>query len=199
MADPARIIRCAWAEHSALERDYHDLEWGVPQYADRGLFELIVLEGAQAGLSWRTVLSRRQAYRDAFHNFSIERVAALADAELEALLADSGLIRNRLKIYSARDNARAAMQISDEEGSFSNWLWSFVGGTPISNEWSETRQVPRRTEVSDRMAKALQKRGFHFTGSTICYALMQASGMVNDHLLQCFRHAESAQTDEGTP
>ena len=160
---------------------YHDTEWGVPHHDDRALFELISLEGAQAGLSWRTVLSRRDAYRSSFHGFEIARVAVMTDAELTAVLTDSGVIRHRLKIWSVRDNARAALAVGNLDG----YLWSFVDGKPIVNRWREAAQVPATTEISDRMSKALKKLGFRFVGSTICYALMQASGMVDDHLVTC--------------
>jgi DNA-3-methyladenine glycosylase I len=164
---------------------YHDTEWGVPHHDDRGLFELISLEGAQAGLSWRTVLARRDAYRAAFQDFDIGRVAAMTDADLTSVLTGSGVIRHRLKIWSVRDNARAAMAVIAEHGSLDAWLWSFVDGQPTVNHWRESGQVPAATELSDRMGKALRKRGFRFVGSTICYAFMQATGMVDDHLVTC--------------
>lgn len=169
---------------------YHDHEWGVPEHDDRALFELLTLEGAQAGLSWRTVLVRRLAYRAAFHDFDIERVAAMTDPELEALLAESPLIRNRLKIFSVRDNARAALAATAQHGSLDRYLWSFVGHTPVRNRWVERSQVPATTAVSDAMSKALKKAGFRFVGSTICYAFMQATGMVDDHLIDCYRHTQ---------
>jgi DNA-3-methyladenine glycosylase I len=186
-ADP--LVRCAWAGSSEAMRRYHDEEWGAPQHDDRALFELLVLEGAQAGLSWSTVLNKRENYGRLFHGFDIDRVSRMTDAELTELLADPGLIRNRLKIFSARDNARAALQAIAEFGSFDAFLWSFVDGKPIVNHWSEMSQVPALTEASDRLSRALRKRGFRFVGSTICYAFMQATGMVNDHLVRCFRHA----------
>ena len=164
---------------------YHDTEWGVPHHDDRALFELITLEGAQAGLSWRTVLARRDGYRAAFHNFDIARVAEMTDAELSSVLTGSVVIRHRLKIWSVRDNAHAALALIKEEGSLDRWLWSFVDGQPIVNRWRESAQVPATTEISDRMSKALRKRGFRFVGSTICYAFMQATGMVDDHLVTC--------------
>jgi DNA-3-methyladenine glycosylase I len=167
---------------------YHDAEWGVPHHDDRALFELLTLEGAQAGLSWRTVLARRDAYWAAYHGFDIARVAAMTDAELEGLLAESPLIRNRLKIFSVRDNARAALAAVAQHGSLDRYLWSFVGHTPVRNGWMERSQVPATTPVSDGMSKALKKAGFRFVGSTICYAFMQATGMVDDHLVDCFRH-----------
>jgi DNA-3-methyladenine glycosylase I len=180
------LVRCHWAETAdAQMQAYHDTEWGVPQHDDRALFELLTLEGAQAGLSWRTVLVRRDAYRNAYHGFDIERVAAMTDAELGTLLAESGLIRNRLKIYSVRENARAALAAIGLHGSLDRYLWSFVDGKPIRNGWTE---LPATTPVSDAMSKALKKAGFRFVGSTICYAFMQATGMVNDHASNCFRY-----------
>jgi DNA-3-methyladenine glycosylase I len=164
---------------------YHDTEWGVPHHDDRALFELITLEGAQAGLSWRTVLARRDAYRAAFHGFGIERVATMNDSELTSVLTSSAVIRHRQKIWSVRDNARAALTIIETHGSLNVWLWSFVDGRPIVNRWSEPGQVPATTEISDRMSKAMRKQGFRFVGSTICYAFMQATGMVDDHLVAC--------------
>jgi len=178
-------LRCTWADGSVMMRAYHDAEWGVPQHDDRALFEMLTLEGAQAGLSWQIVLARRAAYRAAFHDFDIPRVAAMTDAELAALLAESGLIRNRLKIASVRGNAHAAQGVIALHGSLDRFLWSFVDGRPIVNGWTRQDQVPARTEASDRMSKALRKLGFRFVGSTICYAFMQATGMVNDHLPGC--------------
>ena len=168
---------------------YHDTEWGVPQHDDRALFEFLVLEGAQAGLSWRTVLARRQAYRDAFHGFDMERVARMSDAALETLLVSSGIIRNRQKVFSARGNAQAALRMRDACGSLDAFLWAFVDYEPVVNDWTEAGQVPATTPLSDRMSKDLRRAGFNFVGSTICYAFMQATGMVNDHLTTCFRHA----------
>jgi DNA-3-methyladenine glycosylase I len=166
---------------------YHDTEWGVPQHDDRALFELLTLEGAQAGLSWRTVLVRRDAYRAAYHGFDIERIAAMADAELERLLAESPLIRNRLKIFSVRDNARTALTMIGQHGSLDRYLWSFVDHRPIRAYPADRSGVPATTAVSDIMSKALKKAGFRFVGSTICYAFMQAAGMVDDHVQTCFR------------
>ena len=175
-----------------MERAYHDTEWGVPLHDDRRLFEMLTLEGAQAGLSWRQVLARREHYRRAFHDFDISRVAAMPDEALTALLADPGLIRNRLKIASVRDNARAALAVMAEAGSLDAYLWSLVGGTPRVNRPASREAVPARTEVSDAMSEALRKRGFRFVGSTICYAFMQATGMVDDHVADCFRSAAGA-------
>ena len=184
------ILRCGWAEGSELERTYHDAEWGVPLHDDRALFEMLTLEGAQAGLSWRLVLQRRAYYRAAFHGFDAAAVAAMSDAALEQRLADAKLIRNRLKIFSVRDNARAALAVAEQAGSLDAFLWSFVDGTPVINRWTDRSEVPTRTAISDAMSRALRQRGFRFVGSTICYAFMQATGMVNDHLTGCFRHPQ---------
>ena len=180
--------RCHWAADGELMQAYHDTEWGVPLHDDRALFEFLCLEGAQAGLSWRTVLHKRDHYRRAFHDFDIAKVAGMKDRELEKCLLDPGLIRNRLKITSVRDNAKAALEAVDEYGSFDAYLWSFVDGKPVRNAWRTRAEVPASTPVSDRMSKALKKRGFRFVGTTICYAFMQATGMVNDHVVECFRH-----------
>jgi DNA-3-methyladenine glycosylase I len=181
--------RCHWAANGdPLMRDYHDTEWGTPLHDDRALFEFLCLEGAQAGLSWRTVLAKRDNYRKAFHNFEIARVAAMSDRELEKLLLDPGIIRNRLKVASTRDNAIAALRVIEEFGSLDGYLWSFVDGKPLRNRWRSQADVPASTELSDRMSKALKKRGFRFVGTTICYSLLQATGMVNDHLVGCFRY-----------
>jgi DNA-3-methyladenine glycosylase I len=169
---------------------YHDTEWGVPHHDDRALFELLTLEGAQAGLSWRTVLARRAAYSIAYHGFDIDAIAAMTDAALEKLLVDSPLIRNRLKIFSVRENARVAQATIATHGSLDAYLWSFVDGKPIVNRWTAAGQVPATTDLSDRMSKAMRKQGFRFVGSTICYAFMQATGMVNDHMVSCFRYGE---------
>lgn len=185
------ITRCVWADGpDAVMRTYHDEEWGNPQHDDRKLFELLTLEGAQAGLSWRTVLARRTAYCSAFLQYEIPRVAAMTDTTLDGLIANSALIRNRLKIYSVRDNARTALTVIEQHGSLDAYLWSFVDGAPVTNRWTTASQVPVTTNLSDTMSKALRKRGFRFVGSTICYAFMQATGMVNDHLTTCFRHGQ---------
>jgi DNA-3-methyladenine glycosylase I len=178
--------RCAWGTSSPAMQAYHDTEWGVPLHDDRALFELLTLEGAQAGLSWRTILERRAAYRDAFLGFEIGRVARMRDTALERVLAQSGVVRNRLKVFSVRENARAALAAIEEVGSFDAFLWRFVEGRPIVNHWTQREQVPALTEVSDRMSKTLKQRGFKFVGSTICYAFMQATGMVDDHLTTCW-------------
>ena len=194
MADDG-LIRCSWAGPGSNDamRDYHDREWGVPLHDDRALFELLCLEGAQAGLSWRTVLDKRAHYREAFHDFDIGRCARLTDRRIEILLADPGLIRNRLKIGSVRDNARAALAVIGEAGSLDAYLWSFVEGKPVRNRWRTGGAVPATTPVSDRMSTELRRRGFRFVGSTICYAFMQATGMVDDHLVGCFRVSGGAR------
>jgi DNA-3-methyladenine glycosylase I len=190
------IRRCTWADGGdAAMLAYHDREWGVPHHDDRALFELLTLEGAQAGLSWRTILIRRDEYRRAYHGFDIERAASMPDAELERLLAESGIIRNRLKVFSVRDNARTALSVIAEHGSLDAYLWSFVGGKPIVNRRRDPKDVPATADVSDQMSKTLKKRGFRFVGSTICYAFMQATGMVNDHLVSCFRYKESTHAE----
>ena len=189
MTKTAEPSRCHWAANGdPLMRDYHDTEWGVPLHDDRALFEFLCLEGAQAGLSWRTVLAKRDNYRKAFHQFEIVRVAAMTDRELEKLLLDPGIIRNRLKVSSTRDNAIAALDVIAEFGSLDVYLWSFVDGKPLRNRWRSQGEVPASTALSDRMSKALKKRGFRFVGTTICYSLLQATGMVNDHLVGCFRY-----------
>jgi DNA-3-methyladenine glycosylase I len=183
--------RCAWPR-TELDIDYHDREWGVPLHDDRGLFELLVLEGAQAGLSWSTIQRKRGAYWAAFDGFDPGRVAAYGAKKKASLLADPGIVRNRLKIDSAVSNAAAFLKVRDEFGSFDGYIWRFVGGEPIVNRRHKSGDVPARTAESDAMSKDLRRRGFRFVGSTICYAFMQATGMVNDHLVTCFRHAEIA-------
>ena len=179
-------MRCSWARpDDASMCAYHDTEWAVPHHGDNTLFELLSLEGAQAGLSWRTVLTRREAYRRAYHGFDIARVAAMTVEELASVLAESGVIRHRLKIWSVRGNARAARTLAATHGGLDAFLWGFVRGRPIVNRPAMPSEVPATTEISDRMSKALRKQGFRFAGSTICYALMQASGMVDDHLTTC--------------
>jgi DNA-3-methyladenine glycosylase I len=181
--------RCGWAASELMIR-YHDEEWGVPLHDDRGLFEFLCLEGAQAGLSWETVLRKRAGYRAAFANFDPVAVSKFTPHRLEALLRDPGLIRNRLKIESAAANARAMLKVRDEFGSFDAYIWKFVEGTPIINAPKTMKEVPAKTALSDAISKDLRKRGFNFVGSTICYAFMQAVGMVNDHLVSCFRHGQ---------
>ncbi|MBS0557569.1 MAG: DNA-3-methyladenine glycosylase I [Proteobacteria bacterium] len=188
---PNERVRCPWAAgEDAVMRAYHDSEWGVPLHDDTRLFEFLVLEGAQAGLSWSTVLNKRQAYRRAFHGFDIARVARMTDAALDKLLTNPAIIRNRLKVHSARNNARAALQVIDEFGCLDAYFWSFVAGKPIRNRWRERGDVPARTPLSDKLSRDMQKRGFNFVGSTIIYSHMQATGMVNDHLVGCFRHRQ---------
>ena len=190
-AKPKTPKRCRWADGgNDLYLAYHDEEWGVPLHDDDKLFEFLVLEGAQAGLSWSTVLNKREAYRRAFHDFDIAKVARMTDAALEKRLLDPGIIRNRQKVWSARNNARAALKVIEEAGSLDAYFWSFVGGKPIRNRWRNHGDVPARTEISDKLSKDMQKRGFNFVGSTIMYAHMQATGMVNDHLTSCFRECE---------
>lgn len=178
--------RCLWAESSDSERAYHDAEWGRPLHGDRALFEFLCLEGAQAGLSWRTVLEKRENYRRVFHGFDIDRCAALTDAELEHVLSDPGIVRNRLKVQAVRRNALAAKAVQREHGSLDAFLWFFVDGKPVDNRPRGRGDVPASTPLSDRLSKALRKHGFTFVGTTICYAFLQATGMVNDHLLDCF-------------
>lgn len=181
--------RCSWATND-LNISYHDAEWGVPLHDDRGLFEFLVLEGAQAGLSWDTILRKRENYRTAFDNFDPEKVAKYSDAKCAKLLTNEGIIRNRLKIASAVSNAKAFLKVQKEFGSFDKYIWSFVGGRPIVNKLKGHGDVPAKTDISDAMAKDLKKRGFNFVGSTIMYAFMQATGMVNDHLVSCFRYKQ---------
>ncbi len=179
--------RCAWARNE-LAIKYHDSEWGVPQHDDRTLFEFLILEGAQAGLSWDTILAKRENYRAAYDGFDFEKVARYDDAKCAELLLNPGIIRNRLKIASAVRNAKAFIGVRDEFGSFDAYIWRFVDGTPIVNSWTEIGQVPARTDVSDAISKDLKRRGFNFVGTTIMYAFMQACGLVNDHLISCHRH-----------
>jgi DNA-3-methyladenine glycosylase I len=182
--------RCAWAAGDPLLGAYHDGEWGVPLHDDRRLFEFLILEGAQAGLSWMTVLRKRENYRRAFQGFDPQVIAAFTPADVDRLLADPGIIRNRLKIQSAIGNARGVLAIIAEFGSLDAFLWRYVDGRPIQNGWRSPGEVPSRTVVSDRLSKDLKTRGFNFVGSTICYAFMQAVGMVNDHAVDCFRFAQ---------
>jgi len=181
--------RCPWAK-AELDIAYHDREWGVPVHDDRLLFEFLTLEGAQAGLSWSTILKKRPGYRRSFANFDPAAVARFSPSKIERLLQDPGLVRNRLKIESAVSNARALLQVQREFGSFDAYVWRFVGGEPKQNGWRVFRQVPATTSESDALSKDLKRRGFRFVGSTICYAFMQAVGMVNDHLTTCFRYPE---------
>ena len=182
-------VRCHWAPaDDVVYTAYHDKEWGVPLHDDRLLFEFLILEGAQAGLSWSTILHKRDNYRRAFHRFDPKKVARYTRKDVARLLKDAGIVRNRLKIESAISNAQAYLAVQKEFGSFDEYIWSFVGGKPLLNRWRTRSQVPASTEISDKMSKDLKKRGFRFVGSTICYAFMQATGMVNDHGLHCYRH-----------
>lgn len=185
--------RCQWAGTDPFYVAYHDLEWGVPVHDDRTLFEFLVLEGAQAGLSWSTILKKRDAYRLAFNQFDPAIVAAYDDAKAAELLANPGIVRNRAKIASTIRNARAFVQIQQEFGSFDAYIWQFVGGEPIQKAWRSLDEIPAETAESRAMSKDLKRRGFNFVGPTICYAFMQACGMVNDHTIDCFRHAEVVQ------
>ncbi|MBI2925827.1 MAG: DNA-3-methyladenine glycosylase I [Verrucomicrobia bacterium] len=181
--------RCAWIGDELMRR-YHDTEWGVPAHDDRLIFEFLVLEGQQAGLSWATVLRKRENYRATFDNFDPEKVARYNRRKIERLLKDAGLIRNRLKIEATVLNARAFLKVQEEFGSFDRYVWRFVGGRPIQNRWRALKELPARTPESDALSADLKQRGFKFVGSTICYAHMQATGMVNDHVVSCFRHKE---------
>ena len=187
MGVQAGVIRCPWGDGDPLLQQYHDAEWGVARRDDQTLYEFLVLEGAQAGLSWRTVLAKRDNYRTAFAGFDLASVAGFDDADVDRLLGDPGIIRNRAKIASAINNARAALELPEGLGVF---LWSFVEGRSIQNEWADIHDLPATTEISDRMARELKRRGFRFAGSTTCYSLMQACGLVNDHVISCFRHDE---------
>ena len=182
--------RCPWCGDDPLYRAYHDHEWGVPLHDDVRLFEMLTLEGAQAGLSWLTILRKREGYRRAFAGFDPQKVAAFNDDDIARLLADPGIVRNRLKIASTISNARIVLEVQRRCGSLDSYLWSFVNGEPIRNEWQAMSEIPASTKLSDNMSKELKKLGFRFVGSTICYAFMQATGMVNDHLTGCCRHRE---------
>jgi len=182
--------RCAWCGADPLYVDYHDREWGVPSHDDGHLFEMLLLEGAQAGLSWLTVLRKREGYRRAFDGFDADRVARYDERKVAAVLADAGIVRNRLKVLSAVENARAVLRVRESHGSLDAFLWRYVDGRPRQNAFRSLREVPARTPESDAMSRDLRRLGFRFVGSTICYAFMQAVGMVNDHLVECFRHAE---------
>lgn len=180
--------RCKWVGNEPLYLAYHDEEWGVPCYDDRALFELLILEGAQAGLSWITILKKRENYRRLFDNFDAAKIARYTPKRIEKLLQDPGIVRNRLKVEATVTNARLFLEIQKEPGGFSGYIWSFVDGKPITNRWRKMSDVPASTPESDAMSKALKKRGFKFVGSTICYAFMQAAGLVNDHTVDCFRY-----------
>jgi DNA-3-methyladenine glycosylase I len=187
---PSRPVRCPWCESTPLYRAYHDREWGVPVHADRRWFEMLVLDGAQAGLSWRTILEKRAGYRRAFDRFDPRKVARYDARKVQALLHDPGIVRNRLKVASAVTNARAFLAVQREFGSFDRFVWAFTAGRTLQNRRRAVRQIPARTPLSDAVSAELRRRGFKFVGSTIVYALMQAAGIVNDHLVTCFRHRE---------
>ncbi len=182
-------MRCEWARND-LAIEYHDKEWGVPVHEDRLLFEFLILEGAQAGLSWDTILAKRDNYRKAFDQFEPAVVAGYGEKKFEELLQNAGIVRNRLKIRSATRNARAFLKVVREFGSFDRYIWGFVGGKPVLNRFKSLKEIPATTEISDAISRDLKKRDFNFVGSTICYAFMQATGMVNDHVVSCFRHSE---------
>lgn len=188
----ADLSRCTWPTRP-LDIAYHDAEWGVPLHDDRALFELLTLEGAQAGLSWSTILAKRENYRRAFDNFDAEKVSRYNAKKVATLLNDAGIVRNRLKIAATIQNAKAFLAVQKEFGSFDRYIWQFVGGRPVNHRLRTSKEIPVRTPESDAMSKDLLKRGFKFVGSTICYAFMQASGMVNDHLVTCYRHKECAK------
>jgi DNA-3-methyladenine glycosylase I len=185
----SEVTRCRWASNE-WNIPYHDEEWGVPVHDDRLLFEFLILEGAQAGLSWDTILRKRERYREAFDNFDVARVARYDAKKVRSLLADAGIVRNRLKISAAIDNARAFLKVQEEFGSFDKYIWQFVSGKPKRNHWTAHARLPAKTAESDAMSKDLKKRDFRFVGSTICYAFMQATGMVNDHATSCFRYKQ---------
>jgi DNA-3-methyladenine glycosylase I len=184
------ITRCQWACASPLEQAYHDTEWGAPLHDDRKLFEFLILEGAQAGLSWSTILNKREGYRAAFDNFDALKIAAYDDIKIEQLLSNPAIIRNRLKVNAAVTNARIYLEIMQQPGGFDEWLWQYVDGEPVNNHFRTMEDVPANTPQSDLMAREMKMRGFKFVGSTICYAFMQATGMVNDHTTDCFRYRE---------
>lgn len=184
------LKRCGWAKGGQLMIDYHDKEWGVPAHNDRTLFEFLILEGAQAGLSWATILNKRQAYKRAYDDFDVRKVARYSDRKVQQLLGNPGIVRNKLKIAASIQNAQAFLRVQKDFGSFDAYVWTFVGGTPRRNAWTSARRIPARTKESDTMSLDLKKRGFRFVGPTICYAFMQAVGMVNDHTISCFRYRE---------
>ena len=188
MASSINNVRCEWSGSDPLYVKYHDTEWGVPVHADDKLFEFLVLEGAQAGLSWITILRKRENYRKAFDNFDAQKIARYGDKQFARLMNDAGIVRNRLKIQATIDNARAFLQVQNEFGSFDKYIWGFVNGKPILNRWETLREIPAKTPLSETISKDLLKRGFRFVGPTIVYAHMQATGMVNDHVVGCFRH-----------
>lgn len=187
-------VRCDWVLNGTpIEIQYHDHEWGVPVHDDKKLFEFLLLESAQAGLSWATILKKREGYRKAFDNFDVNKVANYDQRKIQQLLANPSIIRNKLKIQSAVKNAKACIKVQQELGSFDSYLWNFVDGKPKRNEWKSPSEVPSRTEISDALSKDMKKKGFVFVGSTTCYSIMQAIGMVNDHIIKCFRYKELVQ------
>lgn len=192
MSESKAIIRCAWAEHSEAERHYHDTEWGVPQHDERVLFEFLILEGAQAGLSWSTILNKREGYRAVFDGFDAARMARYTEDELQLRVQDARIVRNRLKVWGARQNAQAYLRLCETDGGLDHYLWQRVDGRPVVGHWREMRQVPATTPLSDAISKDLKKRGFTFVGSTIVYAWLQAVGVVNDHLQTCFRYSDAS-------
>ncbi|MGD8576308.1 MAG: DNA-3-methyladenine glycosylase I [Thiohalophilus sp.] len=185
--------RCGWAGPDQIYIDYHDHEWGVPLYDDQRLFEFLILEGAQAGLSWITILKKREAYRKALQNFDVEKIARFSRTKIERLMQNSSIIRNRLKIEATIQNARSFLTVQEQYGSFSDYIWQFVDGRPVQNKWKTDKQVPASTRQSETMSKELKRLGFRFVGPTICYAYMQATGMVNDHITRCYRHEQIAK------
>jgi len=201
MIDEVMLNRCTWCGNDPEYVAYHDSDWGVPVYDDRLLFEMLILEGAQAGLSWLTILKKRTNYRQAFHNFDAERIARYGQHEIDRLMHDAGIVRNRLKIESAIKNAQGFLQIREEFPSFADYLWQYVDGKPVINAWQDTSKIPAHTPLSAQLSKDLKKRGFNFVGSTICYAFMQSIGMVNDHITSCFRYPEINQLapEKGAP
>ena len=189
---PDGLHRCSWAGQDPLYVAYHDEEWGVPEYDDRALFEKLILDGFQAGLSWITILRKRDNFRRAFAGFEPAVVARFGPDDVERLLADPGIVRNRLKVESAVENARRVLEVQEEAGGLDGYLWSFVGGTPIVGRWGSVREIPAETAESRTMSRELKRRGFRFVGPTVCYAFMQAAGLVNDHVTTCFRYSELA-------
>ena len=197
MTTEHKLVRCPWPGADPLYLRYHDREWGVPIYTDRRLFEFLVLEGAQAGLSWITILRKRPAYRAVFDGFNFNSIAGYRERKIKSLLRDAGIVRNELKIRSAVQNARSFIEVRREFGTFSRYMWGYTGHKPLQNSWREPEEVPARTPLSDTLSADMKHRGFRFFGSTICYAHMQAVGMVNDHLTSCFRHQELSMKKTG--
>jgi DNA-3-methyladenine glycosylase I len=196
-AKPGAIVRCAWVSQDPLYQSYHDDEWGVPEHDDRALFEKLVLDGFQAGLAWITILRKRENFRRAFDGFEPEKIARYTPRKLAALLEDAGIVRNRMKVHGAVESAKAYLRVRDEIGSFDRYIWSFTGGATLQNRWPSIKQIPAKSRESEAMSKDLVARGFRFVGPTICYAFMQAVGIVNDHTVDCFRHARLAAPARG--